>query len=604
VNIREALIAEIDAHPRDDTPRLVLADWLDENGEPERAEFIRLQCRAAQLRPGTGTRADAIRAAEDLRAEHEADWLGEWTSRLVTWEYRRGFIWKVRMTAEQFLDHGEELFRTEPVRRLEVVKVPTGWTCDRGDPLEGPAIREVVAHPTFGRVREIAVLNRFGHEDVESWLVALAASSHVTNLRSFGPITGFELHNEFSDRFGLGEEAVAAFCRATHLRGLRSLELGSCPLREVPNKDGLVERIVAAPFARTLRRLDLSLCRLTSIGLRRLANDPAFAGLRFLNVTYNSSDEPAAWEGLFQSRSLKALRSFQVLADRLPEYAGSPLAAQINDLTVHSANDLRRSRRTDEPAWMKLIATAPPPRRLELSCHNPGKAVLTAMRKRGWLRKVRELAIKSDSQYDVFGGRTAGVRSLFRPKAMPRLTKLDLHEVGCGAVLQALSAWPGLSQLESLDLEDDYHGRLIPVTFPAAHALTYLRGLGGVIISTDEDVESFLALPGLDNLTSLQLSFLGHYDRAIHRYTDAVVLTEAATDRLLRSERLSRVTDLTLGFVYTFRIESHVVPRFSDPAVIPRLQKLHLYVTRDGRSDDRLPIDGLRARFGLRLIAW
>ncbi len=33
----------------DDGPRLRYADWLDENGQPERAEFIRLQCAAAGL---------------------------------------------------------------------------------------------------------------------------------------------------------------------------------------------------------------------------------------------------------------------------------------------------------------------------------------------------------------------------------------------------------------------------------------------------------------------------------------------------------------------------------------------------------------------------
>ena len=31
--------------PDDDAPRLVYADWLEEHDDPERAEFIRLQCR-------------------------------------------------------------------------------------------------------------------------------------------------------------------------------------------------------------------------------------------------------------------------------------------------------------------------------------------------------------------------------------------------------------------------------------------------------------------------------------------------------------------------------------------------------------------------------
>lgn len=46
---REAFLAAILAAPADDLPRLVFADWLDENGEPERGEFIRVQCELAKL---------------------------------------------------------------------------------------------------------------------------------------------------------------------------------------------------------------------------------------------------------------------------------------------------------------------------------------------------------------------------------------------------------------------------------------------------------------------------------------------------------------------------------------------------------------------------
>src|SRR5579884_1935214 len=38
-----AFLAAINAAPRDDAPRLIYADWLDEHGDPERAEFIRIQ---------------------------------------------------------------------------------------------------------------------------------------------------------------------------------------------------------------------------------------------------------------------------------------------------------------------------------------------------------------------------------------------------------------------------------------------------------------------------------------------------------------------------------------------------------------------------------
>ena len=42
-----ALTAAIIAHPEEDTPRLALADWLDEHGNPDRANFIRAQCQYA-----------------------------------------------------------------------------------------------------------------------------------------------------------------------------------------------------------------------------------------------------------------------------------------------------------------------------------------------------------------------------------------------------------------------------------------------------------------------------------------------------------------------------------------------------------------------------
>lgn len=42
-----AFIRAICSNPADDTPRLVMADWLEENGQEERAEFIRVQCELA-----------------------------------------------------------------------------------------------------------------------------------------------------------------------------------------------------------------------------------------------------------------------------------------------------------------------------------------------------------------------------------------------------------------------------------------------------------------------------------------------------------------------------------------------------------------------------
>lgn len=45
----DALLAAVIANPDDDTPRLVMADWFQENGDEDRAEFIRVQCELAAL---------------------------------------------------------------------------------------------------------------------------------------------------------------------------------------------------------------------------------------------------------------------------------------------------------------------------------------------------------------------------------------------------------------------------------------------------------------------------------------------------------------------------------------------------------------------------
>ncbi len=46
----DAFLAAIIEHADEDWPRLQFADWLEEHGQPERAEFIRVQCEIAELR--------------------------------------------------------------------------------------------------------------------------------------------------------------------------------------------------------------------------------------------------------------------------------------------------------------------------------------------------------------------------------------------------------------------------------------------------------------------------------------------------------------------------------------------------------------------------
>ena len=49
MDIQAAFLSDIAANVEDDAPRLVYADWLDENGDPDRAQFIRVQCQLASM---------------------------------------------------------------------------------------------------------------------------------------------------------------------------------------------------------------------------------------------------------------------------------------------------------------------------------------------------------------------------------------------------------------------------------------------------------------------------------------------------------------------------------------------------------------------------
>ena len=63
----DALYRAIVARPEDDTPRLVYADWLEEHGRAEEAEFIRLDCKFEASTPDLPEYIDLNDRIEELR---------------------------------------------------------------------------------------------------------------------------------------------------------------------------------------------------------------------------------------------------------------------------------------------------------------------------------------------------------------------------------------------------------------------------------------------------------------------------------------------------------------------------------------------------------
>jgi uncharacterized protein (TIGR02996 family) len=84
----DELLAAVLAAPEDDAPRLVYADWLDNEGESARAELIQLQIQRA--------REGGVPGERELKlvAKHAAKWLAPIVPVLKkgSWEFERGFL--------------------------------------------------------------------------------------------------------------------------------------------------------------------------------------------------------------------------------------------------------------------------------------------------------------------------------------------------------------------------------------------------------------------------------------------------------------------------------------------------------------------------------
>src|SRR5262245_54727910 len=120
--VEQQLLAAICADPHDLAARLAYADLLEEGGDPDRAEFIRLQFELDSV-PYAHPRYSALRKRERcLLAEHERVWadLGPGVHSCV---FRRGFVEAARMTAGNFLRHAGRLFRRSPLHRVRLTRI-------------------------------------------------------------------------------------------------------------------------------------------------------------------------------------------------------------------------------------------------------------------------------------------------------------------------------------------------------------------------------------------------------------------------------------------------------------------------------------------------
>jgi uncharacterized protein (TIGR02996 family) len=148
----EAFLADIIAHPADDAPRLIYADWLEENGQPERAEFIRVQCRLLDAQPWPPMSLEDMerlqkRERELLKANHQS-WgdlpivfvprLSVEPLRQNNARYRRGFIADICCTADDWLAHADALTAAQPIEAVTLTTWPRPRFEERTPGICGP----------------------------------------------------------------------------------------------------------------------------------------------------------------------------------------------------------------------------------------------------------------------------------------------------------------------------------------------------------------------------------------------------------------------------------------------------------------------------------
>jgi uncharacterized protein (TIGR02996 family) len=334
----DALRQAVLAAPDDDLPRLVYADCLEENGDPDRAEFIRVQIELAR-QPEYEPFAVLCKARKQEWVTGHPWWATLPflpSSGLVSWngfKFHRGFGWSIQVSHLPAVHHtvvlglldqepiGELLLHTatldqwqefatsewlprirslafvsltspnEPLRVLRDSPNAGGVRSLRLDHTNVPSIplilEDLFAAP-LGR-QLTALTMRHGYGSADEWVEAIASSGKVA-------LTDFDLY-----QMGFGPAAARVFMDSKLARQAEVLRLQGNPLQS----SGM--EILATGVER-LRVLDLTNTHLDADAAEVLAGAPAFAGVRKLVLNRNRLGTDGV-KALARSEHLVGLRS-------------------------------------------------------------------------------------------------------------------------------------------------------------------------------------------------------------------------------------------------------------------------------------------------------
>lgn len=441
------LLAGCRSAPADDTPRLVLADWLEENADSAgidadearaRAQLIRVQVELA--RPTFDTsRVVQLRAEEaKLLRAHAADWLGAaglwlWASRhraafgfamhladarpapafnpLATgsgWKFDRGLL-TLELTAAELTDDGFGHWFTTPLAAwVETAAVDISGM----DALERLAVDGAI-RPYLGVRYVVGAVGpprmHFLPESVEA--ITPVDAKRLTRCENF------HLVRELTIYPAAVEGKILAALITADVSGLRRLAI------KAPLVDYNASFLGITPLT-GLSALDVSRCDLSATGFRDIVKSPHLTQLTSL----------VAFRNRFGSDGLAAL-------------AASPLAGRLTVLELQNTDVGDRGIRalTESPLLERIVGPG-----LNLSMNPISDDGARALAGCEHLSPFTELILRDCRVGDP------GAKALADSPYVANLVYLDLWKNRVGNPgAKALAASPHLGGLRELSLRDN-----------------------------------------------------------------------------------------------------------------------------------------------------
>jgi uncharacterized protein (TIGR02996 family) len=256
--VADAFIQTILQQPDADAPRLVYADWLEEQGDPL-AELIRLQCESAHLATTDPRHTELSARAGTLREVHNPLWLAPEHELKVAVKFQRGLAEVGVSRVRTFLELAERLFALPWIVHAHV----TDAAASLGD------LAALAASPYFKRLQRLDLArSRIGNEGIRI----------LCESKSRCKLTELNLnHNLISSR------GLRLLLKQFEVRWLIDLRLYGNGIDSVG-----AQALAKCPHLGRLRRLDLADNLLRTNGAEYLAQAVSLNHLEHLYVQGNS----------------------------------------------------------------------------------------------------------------------------------------------------------------------------------------------------------------------------------------------------------------------------------------------------------------------------